>query len=314
MNTTQPHNDSQDKAKPSLRGEAPQEHGVKGQKQKGMNKSLERVVDKLLELVDSKKMMWHNPCIMSAQKNAKSGKAYRGINQFLAAMVKEVRGYKSPYWATFNQIRDMGGKLENAKGAGIPIIFFKELPQDEDSDKAKFVARHSCVFNLDLVTGIDLDKFQPEDVGDDGRHCVSDELAARYLDSQDLRVSHGSPAYSPALDIVYMPARTEVKGTDEYYSVLFHELAHSTGHPKRLARFEPDCGRFESREDYSKEELVAEITSAMLCHLSGVDSTSSIENSAAYLQSWGRFIRDNKGAFATAIQQADKAKNYILGA
>jgi len=73
-----------------------------------------------------------------------------------------------------------------------------------------------------------------------------------------------------------------------------------------------ESDRFESKEDYSKEELVAEITSAMLCHSCGVDSQASIKNSAAYLQGWSRFIQDKADAFLTAVNQAYKAREFIL--
>jgi antirestriction protein ArdC len=79
-----------------------------------------------------------------------------------------------------------------------------------------------------------------------------------------------------------------------------------------LCRFGVDAGRFESKEDYSREELVAEITAAMLCHNSGVDSQASIKNSAAYLQGWSRFITDKGDALLAAVNQAYKAREFIL--
>jgi antirestriction protein ArdC len=79
-----------------------------------------------------------------------------------------------------------------------------------------------------------------------------------------------------------------------------------------LCRFGTDVGRFESKEEYSKEELVAEITAAMLCHGCGVDSQSSIKNSAAYIQGWSRFIKQEAEAFLAAVNQAYKARAFIL--
>jgi antirestriction protein ArdC len=137
-------------------------------------------------------------------------------------------------------------------------------------------------------------------------------VAAAYLERENLRVSQGRPAYIPSLDRVRMPGVDEVDSTDEFYSTYFHELAHSTGHPQRLCRFGVDAGRFESKEDYSREELVAEITAAMLCHGCGVDSQSSIKNSAAYIQGWTRFIAEKGDAFLSAVNQAYKARAFIL--
>ena len=211
-------------------------------------------------------------------------------------------------------MRELGGNLIDAKGKGVPIIFYKSLPSksDDDEGQERFVIRHSSVFNLDLVSGIETDRINVEPVAQASIEQDAEAIAAAYLERENLRVSHGRPAYSPSLDLVKMPGIDEVVSTDEFYSTYFHELAHSTGHPGRLARFSAEAGTFKSKEEYSKEELVAEFTSAMLCHGCGVDSQSSIKNSAAYIQGWSLFIKEKGDAFLSAINQAYKARAYIL--
>ena len=277
-----------------------------------MNKSLQKLTDTLQAHMAQGRLVWHNPCLIKAQANIVSGNAYHGINQLITAVVADAQGYQSPYWATFKQIRDLGGELKDAKCKGVPIIFYKQLASKagDDDDQQRFVIRHSCVFNLDLVSGLDEGTRTIEPVGQ-AEHDA-EALAADYLAREQIRVTHGSPAYVPALDVIRMPSIEEITAADEYYSTAFHELAHSTGHPQRLCRFGVDEGRFESREDYSKEELVAEITSALLCHGCGVDSQASIQNSAAYLQGWSRFIADMGDAFLSAVNQAYKARAFIL--
>lgn len=279
-----------------------------------MNKTTQKVIDTLQAVMEEGALIWHNPCLMVQQSNAASGKPYQGINQFLTAMVASIEGYSSPYWATFNQIKELGGTLEDARGKGVPILFYKALPSKEnaEADQPRYVARHSCVFNLDLITGIALDQVDCTGEGQAVLDADAEAIAAAYTDRETIRVSHGSPAYTVSIDTVYMPHPSEVTTTDEYYSCLFHELAHSTGHPSRLARFSSDSARFESKEDYSKEELVAEITAALLCHECGVDGEASIKNSAAYIQGWSRFIRNEENAFLCAINQAYKARAFIL--
>ncbi len=134
-----------------------------------------------------------------------------------------------------------------------------------------------------------------------------------YLTREAIRVTAGKPAYVPAIDTIKMPALNLFVSQDEYYSTAFHEAAHSTGHSSRLARFSDTQTKLESREDYSKEELVAEITAALMCHGCAVDSQASIKNSAAYLQGWSRFIKDEAEAFVWAVNQAYKARSFILG-
>jgi len=280
-----------------------------------MNKSMQKVIDTLQAYMEEGSLIWHNPCLIRSQLNIVSGNAYRGVNQFITAMVADEEGYQSPYWATFKQVKELGGKLNDAKGKGVPIIFYKNLPLKEGDEEGqkRFVIRNSYVFNLDLVSGIDTDSFSLDQVGQACLEQDAEAIAAAYLEREDLAVSHGSPAYLPVLDVVRMPRVDEVLSTDEYWSTYFHELSHSSGHPNRLCRFGVDSGRFESKEEYSKEELVAEIASAMLCHECGVDSQSSIKNSAAYIQGWSRFIKEEAEAFLGAVNQAYKARSFILG-
>lgn len=284
-----------------------------------MSKQVDLVVDTIIKHMDEGKAPWHCPYLVGGHRNMVSQKNYRGINQMVLGFVAASREYKSPYWATFNQIKAAGGRLENAKGKGVPILFYKSLGEQDGTendlkqdDKPRFVARSSRVFNLDLVTGIDHDELSitPNEAS---TQKDAQNILEAYLKRTQINVIHGLPAYIPSLDIVRMLDLSQVESTAEYYSAFFHELVHSTGHPKRLNRFEANAATKESREDYSKEELVAEVGAAMLCHLAGVDSEASIKNSANYLRGWMKFIKDNKSAFASAVSQAQKATELMLG-
>jgi len=96
----------------------------------------------------------------------------------------------------------------------------------------------------------------------------------------------------------------------EYYSTLFHELAHSTGHESRLNRKELVEVHSFGTKDYSREELTAEISSAFLCAESAIENT--IDNSAAYIASWRRKLADNPKWMVEASGKAQKAADYIL--
>ncbi|MEM8561507.1 MAG: zincin-like metallopeptidase domain-containing protein [Pseudomonadota bacterium] len=276
-----------------------------------MNKSMQKVVDTIQAHMQEGELIWHNPCTIQTHSNLITGKPYTGINAFVLAMVAWGEGYESPYWATFSQVKKAGGKLDNAKGKGIPILFYKELPSEDDDREPRSVVRHSFIFNLDHVTGIDLGSVNTDRGGQATIAHDADALASAYLARENIRVCHGSPAYVPALDTIRMPHLDEVTSTDEFYSCYFHELAHSSGAEKRLGRFDASADRFESKAAYSQEELVAEITAAMLCHDCGVDSEASIKNSAAYVQGWTRFLRDQSEAFVTAVSQAYRARAFI---
>ena len=98
--------------------------------------------------------------------------------------------------------------------------------------------------------------------------------------------------------------------TAEYYGTAFHEMVHSTGHMKRLARLEAPA-HF-GGEEYSKEELIAEIGSAALVSHCGLETPQSFHNSAAYIQGWLRALKDDKRFIVSAAGKAEKAVDYIL--
>lgn len=280
-----------------------------------MNKSTQKVIDTLQQHMSEGKLIWHNPCVMASQANLASGNEYQGINHFVTAVVSMSEGYTSPYWATFKQIKEAGGTLENATGKGVPIMFYKDLPNKEadEGGKKRFVVRHSFVFNLDLVTGLDLNAVDTAHCGDIKTDQHAEQVIGDYLKRECIPVTVGSPAYIPSVDTIRMPLRESFVSMDEMYSTFFHEVGHSVGHVSRLARFSDEQTKLEQKEEYSREELVAEIFSAVLCHGCGVDSEASIKNSAAYLQGWSRFIKDEAEAFIWAVNQAYKARAFVLG-
>jgi antirestriction protein ArdC len=114
------------------------------------------------------------------------------------------------------------------------------------------------------------------------------------------------------VDTVNMPKPKLFDGPEEYYSTLFHELTHSTGHARRLNRQTlTDLCPFGST-NYSKEELVAEMGAAFLCGVSGIENLT-VDNSAAYVASWLRVLRNDKHLVILAAAQAQRAADFIQG-
>ena len=109
-----------------------------------------------------------------------------------------------------------------------------------------------------------------------------------------------------------MPKSNLFKSDEEYYSTLFHELTHSTGHTSRLNRGEISKTSLFGSHDYSKEELVAEMGSAFLCGHCGIEP-AVIENQAAYIQNWLKKLQSNKKWLVYAAAKAQKAADFILG-
>lgn len=107
-----------------------------------------------------------------------------------------------------------------------------------------------------------------------------------------------------------MPDPQHFCSREAYYSTLFHELTHSTGHEDRLKRSTlMDLCKF-GDTNYSKEELVAEMGATFLCAICGIEN-STIDNSAAYLRGWLAALRHDKKLLITAAAQAQRAADFI---
>ena len=168
------------------------------------------------------------------------------------------------------------------------------------------------VFHIDQCVGIKpkYEKASPQAASADE---TAENLIAEYTMREGVKIENveGDKAYyQPASDRVVLPLMKQFVEGAEYYSAAFHELVHSTGHPKRLARI--DSAAYFGSENYSKEELVAEIGSAALVHHCALETKGSFRNSTAYIQGWLSVLKNDKRFIVSAASKADKAVNYIL--
>ncbi len=223
----------------------------------------------------------------------------------------------SPYWLTFRQAKGLGGHVRKGEKS-CPVVFWKWLEKENrDTGKTERIPllRYYAVFNalqcelpegkLPAVPEAALDNaFAPLE------RCEG--VVADWLGKPDIQHDTSQACYRPATDVVHMPRPERFDGAEEYYSTLFHELTHSTGHASRLNR--PgiaDVARFGSR-DYSKEELVAEMGAAFLCGHCAVENRT-IDNSAAYVASWLARLRKDSKLVVQAAAQAQQAADWVLG-
>lgn len=248
--------------------------------------------------------------------NAATGKRYRGLN-VLALLVAQLEGgYGSSRWLTFQQAKALGGHVRRGE-KGTQIAFWRRLEvrdrstHEGEAERSKVIplARAYTVFNIEQCEGLELpvEPARPEPI------AAAEQLVAGYLAKGPSLVHGGDPAYFPTLDLVRMPELDCFDTASGYYTALFHELGHSTGHTSRLGR--PLVG-FGSGEvhTYSQEELVAEFTSAMLCGLAGIANDDNLENAAAYLKHWSQKIVDEPRCLIRAASQAQAAVDWIVGA
>lgn len=265
----------------------------------------EIVTNKIIEKLESGVIPWRKPWTNANAVNWTTQKPYRGINTMLL---------EPGEYATFKQISDAGGKVK--KGAKSEIIVFWKWLEKEDKETGKVekipMLKYYRVFDINnQVEG--LESKREEITFDHDPIAAAEEIIKGYINCPDYTFQPGSAFYKPFLDIVNVPPMKDFKNIEEFYCTFFHEIVHSTGHKSRLNRsgITETVASFGS-ETYSKEELVAEMGAAMMCGVAKIDN-STIENSASYISSWLRSLKNDMRLVVTAAAQAQKATDYILG-
>jgi antirestriction protein ArdC len=292
------------------------------------------VTDRILALLEQGVVPWKKPWKTRGgpalpPSNLLSLRPYRGINVFLLI----AQGFGSPYWLTFKQAQARGGHVRRGE-LGTPIVFWRidqgiEEAAEEDesaSERRRILLRYYTVFNLEQCEGIDVPGAESVEGGapfDPIPACEA--VYANMPHPPELRHGGERAFYRRSTDLVQLPRPEAFSRRESYYSTLLHELGHATGHPSRLNRFaeEDNPGIFGSPA-YAREELVAEMTAAMVCGVSGiapvkVEAISSggeeeiLESSAAYLRHWMDVLKADNRAVVIAAARAQKAADYILG-
>lgn len=270
------------------------------------------VTERVVEMLGRGVVPWRRPWrpeLCGGVANLVSGRAYSGVN----AMLLPALGYGSRYFLTFNQCKALGGRVIPGSKAA-PVVFWKFLDvKDEKAPKGRKVVpmlRYFSVFNAEQCEGLPGEALKKHDVAAGPFEPISacEGIVKGYAAGPRLEHIGARACYMPSLDVVRMPAREAFETREAYYRTLFHELTHSTGHKSRLGRKFGD--RF-GTEEYSREELVAEMGAAFLCTEARIDP--DLEQSAAYVASWKRFIEEDGRAIVVAAGAAQKAANLILG-
>jgi len=282
--------------------------------------------DRICELLEQGFIPWNKPWAMASDCawSGNDGHVYSLLNQLLLAdpkkkyhgideMFKDISGE----WVTFKQALDRGGCVRKGEH-GRKVIFFNMVPKKDDdgneTEKMIPILSWSTVFKISQCDGIEQKFHKDADtLYDFEADRTAEEVACQYIDREkvELKIKHCNKAcYSPASDTVTMPLPEQFADNSEYYSTLFHELVHSTGHPNRLNRLSRTAAF--GNEEYSAEELVAEIGSASIMATLGIESNGTFRNSAAYIQNWLKALKNDKKLIVTASSKAEKAIKMIF--
>ncbi|MCA9026690.1 MAG: DUF1738 domain-containing protein [Planctomycetaceae bacterium] len=280
----------------------------------------QEVTDRILTLLDHGTVPWRNPIQRGGgdgwPKNLTSSKRYRGVNVFLLAMRAWEQGYASDYWLTFRQAKKRDGQIRKGEKSSL-VVFWKQVnKRDEQTEELITipVLRHYNVFNIDQCEGIEAPDTVTADPNAQPIEPLerAEQVISGYQDRPEIHHSGNRAVYRPGTDQVLLPPPERFESRETYYGTLFHELSHSTGHTKRLNRGLDETMAPFGSPDYGKEELVAEMSAAFLCATAGI-SPPTIEQSAAYIESWRKVIKGDKRIVVSAAGAAQRSADWILG-
>ena len=290
--------------------EEPPKAEPKPVKAKGKFDLYAEVTNRIVKQLEEGNIPWHKPWTggTNGAFNRVSKKPYSILNQCLLKHTGE--------YASFKQWTELGGKIRKGEKSEMVVFWkiYRKEKEDENGEKKVTtipLLRYLNVFHISQVDGV-----EPLKEGLKATETIpeADVVIADYVDREGItfkEVYEDKAFYRPSADYVQVPRKDQFNGNaNEYYATAFHELVHSTGHPKRLNRI-TQVAAF-GDEDYSKEELVAEIGSAGIMNYLGLETGKTFKNSAAYIQSWIKALKDDTHMIVNASSKADKAMNLIL--
>jgi antirestriction protein ArdC len=270
------------------------------------------ITDRIIALLESGMIPWRRPWKTASDvpQNLITRRPYRGIN----ALLLHAMGYASPFWLTFRQAQSLGGKVRRGEKA-CPVVFWKWLKIEEDGERKSVpMLRHYHVFNAAQVNGLPASavSVSSSEATAFSPIAEAERIVAGMPDRPEVQYDRDHAAYSPMNDVISIPALPRFQTSEEFYSTLFHEIIHSTGHSRRLNRPGIAASSGFGSDLYCKEELIAEMGASFLCGHCGIEQ-GTIENSAAYIQGWLKRLKNDRRLVVAASGQAQRACDFVLG-
>lgn len=272
----------------------------------------EMVTERIIAELEKGVIPWKKPWtgVRSGAFNRISKKPYSIINQILLKHAGE--------YATFKQWSELGGHIRKGEKSEMVVfwkIFEKEETNEETGEKEVKkipMLRYYNVFHISQVEGVEplvMPFAEVEPIEE------ADKIITEYVEREHItfdECASNEAFYSPSRDRVVVPMKEQYTNINEYYSTTFHELTHSTGHKNRLDRLHTGADAAFGSETYSKEELVAEIGSASIMNLLGIETPQTFKNSAAYIKNWLSVLKNDNKFIVSTSSKAEKAVNYIF--
>jgi antirestriction protein ArdC len=281
-------------------------------KPKGKSRAdVERLItSQIIAALESGTGNWAKPwaSLDGAPNNPKTGRDYRGVNRLVLSFTQHAAMYPRGIWAGYGQWKALGAQVMEGEKATYITVPIPIKRHDEEADEVTgMYFKPAHVFNVAQVHGYDMPEIADPRALQDYLEYAN---AKAFVSRTGAVIKHGGNKafYVPSKDAIMLPAREAFSDGAAYYSTLFHELTHWTGHDKRLDR--KQCGKFGSN-DYAFEELVAEIGAAFLCSDMGVSNDEPRADHAQYLKHWLEILKASDKAIFSAASQAGKASEYL---
>ena len=221
-------------------------------------------------------------------------------------------------YATYKQWEQIGGTIKRGEKSEI-VVFWKMQEVAEKTETGEIqvrnipLLRYYNVFHISQVDNVL--PLQPEKRFDTEPIEEAEKVLRGYAEREHIKLNIGNgnrAFYRPFDDSITLPSLSQFEKAEEFYSTAFHECGHSTMKESRCDREAENKGSYFGNEGYSKEELVAEITSSAIIHSLGMETEDTFKNNCAYVQNWLSVLKTDKKFIVSATGKAEKAAKYIL--
>ncbi len=270
------------------------------------------VTERIINQLEKGEIPWKKPWAkcLDGTFNRVTRRPYSLLNKLLLLHGGE--------YATFKQWEQVGGRVKKGEKAEI-VVFWKMQDLAEKNENGDIemkqipLLRYYNVFHISQVDNV-LPLIKTKNFGTKPIE-KAEKILHEYIDREHIALSvreSDKAFYSPMTDSITIPQITQFEHAEEFYSTAFHECGHSTLKASRCDREAENKMALFGSEDYSKEELIAEITSAAIMHHIGMETPATFNNSTAYIQSWLNALKNDKKLIVSASGKAEKAARYIL--
>ncbi|MBE7443052.1 MAG: DUF1738 domain-containing protein [Flavobacteriales bacterium] len=291
------------------------------------------IQQQIIEMLESSlklefQQSWFSPNNMA--KNPITNSFYTGFNQLYLSFITTKKQFEVNKWVTFNQATQLKANIIKGEKA-TPVIYYNFIYKNDKGENLSLkqvqslvnstgksltelkisrngFLRFYFVFNVAQINGLPTSFYVPDDII--LTQIEKEEQAETILRNSNANIEHkliDEAFYSPASDLITLPLMKQFVDQQKYYSTAFHELSHWTGAAHRLNR---TFGKKFGDNEYAFEELVAELSAALICGSIGI--AKDFTNNAAYIKSWICAFKKDINVFFRAAAHAQKSADYIL--